>query len=421
MNQGAYMHNFSRLLVIVSLFFSLALAHNTTAEQVSTPSIKQVTSGPSNHFFGYIGHVGNTPWNGDGQYMIVLRTKSQEKMPGPSDVADIMLLDTHNSYAATKIEESRAWNPQQGTMLYWNPDAPETQFFFNDRDPLTNRVFCVLFDISKRKRIKEFRFDDTPIGNGGVAQNGGYYLGLNYGRMDRLRRVTGYGQAFDWTGEIPAPSNDGIFKVNTRTGEKKLLVTFKQLAEHVRPFIPHIDDVHLFINHSLWSRDGKRILFYLRGNWNLKGPRVNEFFTIHADGTNLVRHETFPGGHPEWGEGNTVIGSVENKQVVYNVDTKKIVKELGNKSIFPKPEGDIALSKDGQWFVNGYKSGEENKFIVYNMHDGSHFLTPSIVRGKFKKGDLRLDPSPCWRRDAKALAVPGLAKDGSRQTFVIEF
>ena len=60
-------------------------------------------------------------------------------------------------------------------MMYWNPDAPDTQFFFNDRDPATNRVFCVLFDIEQNRRVREYRFQDTPFGNGGIRQNGGSF------------------------------------------------------------------------------------------------------------------------------------------------------------------------------------------------------------------------------------------------------
>ena len=48
-----------------------------------------------------------------------------------------------------KIDETTAWNPQQGTMFYWNPESPNSQFFFNDRDNNTGKVFCVLFDISQ--------------------------------------------------------------------------------------------------------------------------------------------------------------------------------------------------------------------------------------------------------------------------------
>ena len=51
------------------------------------------------------------------------------------------------NYAETKVEETRGWNPQQGAMIYWNPEQPSRQFFFNDRDPKTGKVFTALYDI----------------------------------------------------------------------------------------------------------------------------------------------------------------------------------------------------------------------------------------------------------------------------------
>ena len=392
-----------------------------TSASLAAPTVRQITFGPANHFFGYIGHVGNTPWNGSDRYMVLLRTTFQKRMPTAADIAEIVILDAAKDYALEEVDETRAWNPQQGTMLYWNPERQETQFFFNDRDPKTQKVFCVLYDLETRQRLKEFRFPDTPIGNSGVAQQGGYYLGLNYGRMDRLRRVTGYANAFDWTRDELAPVDDGVFKVDVESGQKTLLVSFARLAHDLREQVPGVKSAALFINHTLWSRDDQRILFYLRGNWNLRGPRINEFFTVHADGSHLTRHEVFPGGHPEWGQGHTVIGSVEGKQVLYDVDTRKITGHLGTSEIFPDPEGDIALSMDGLWFVNGYKRYSENKYVVYNMQTGLHFSTPGIERGPYLSGNIRLDPSPCWRHDAKAIAVPGIAEDGSRQTFIITF
>jgi hypothetical protein len=382
--------------------------------------VRQVTYGPAHHFFGYIGHVGNTPWNGNGRYMVLLRSSAQDRMPEPGESADIVLIETENNYAMRKVDTTRAWNPQQGTMLYWNPDAPNTQFFFNDRDLETNKVFCVLYDIAEGRRVKEYRFADTPMGNSGVAQRGGFFLGLNYGRMDRLRKVTGYAGAHDWTGDLVSPDNDGIFKVDLQTGQKELIVSFAALADWMRPFRPDIDDIPLFINHTLWSRDNQRILFYLRGYWDNGKPRLNELFTMHADGSHLTRHETFLGGHPEWATHHKVIGTVANKQVIYDVDAKAIVQELGNRNIFPNPGGDIALSPDAGWFVNGFKQKAENNYVIYNMNTGKHTTIGGLNRGTQFQGDVRLDPSPCWRRDGKALAVPAIAEDGTRQTFIIE-
>ena len=117
---------------------------------------------------------------------------------------------------------------------------------FNDRDPASNRVFTVLYDVKARRRIREYRFDDTPFGNSGVAQQGGWFLGLNYGRLARLRPVTGYPEAFDWNPGTPAPENDGIFIVDIESGRKRLLVSYRKLAEAVAPLAPSAGK-HLFV------------------------------------------------------------------------------------------------------------------------------------------------------------------------------
>ena len=141
--------------------------------------IDQVTSGPRHHFFGYIGHVQNIPWNGNGRYIVGLRTAFQDRMPSPADAADVILIDAERNNAVTVIDQTRAWNFQQGTMFYWNPKARDTELFFNDRDPKTNQTFTVLFDIAAKKRIREYRYPDVHFANSGFAQNGGSFLGLN--------------------------------------------------------------------------------------------------------------------------------------------------------------------------------------------------------------------------------------------------
>src|SRR5687767_16036089 len=93
--------------------------------------VRQLTTGPLHHFFGYIGHVQNIPWNKSGRYLVALRTPVRDHLPTGEEPAEIILLDAEKDYAAKAVEKSRAWNPQQGTMLYWNPQQQETQCFFN--------------------------------------------------------------------------------------------------------------------------------------------------------------------------------------------------------------------------------------------------------------------------------------------------
>lgn len=405
----------------------LALVAIASACPAQTLNVTQITSGSKHTFFGYIGHVQTIPWNQSERYILALQSTFQDHLPGKGEPADIVLIDTQNDYAIEVIEQTQGWNPQQGTMFYWNPEQPDTQFFFNDRDARTGKIFTVLYDIGKRKRIHEYHFDSNPVGNSGVAQNGGAFAAINYARMARWRPVTGYKDAFDWTIGDLHPSDDGIFIVDTASGEDRLLVSFEQMATEIHKTEPHIDHLALFINHTLWNREGSKLFFFARAGWrkNREHPRVNAPFVINADGTGLTRLQHFFGGHPEWDYGNRMIGAMNGRQVIYDVDRQLVVGQLGTKEIFPDPEGDVALAPDGDWFVNGHKDKDQAKnfYNFYRRSDGRHIRSEGFNIGQWLSGDLRQDPSPAWNRSGTAILVPGIVDSGSneptRQLFVI--
>jgi len=385
--------------------------------------IEQVTFGEKHHFFGYIGQCQTIPWNASGRYILGMEIDRIDRMPEPTEAATIILIDTQNGNQIIRIDKTHAWNPQQGTMFYWNPLVPETQFFFNDRDVESGKVFTVLYDVEKRKRVREYRYEDTPIGNGGVAADGSAWLGLNYGRLARLRLVTGYPGALDWSKDEPAPENDGMFIVDIKTGKQRLLVSYRQLEELLTEEKPDLKHTGLFINHTLWNRDCNRIYFIVRAGWSGKKSipegekRINVPCSIHADGTGLMTQD-FIGGHPEWAEGSLLIGRQGKNQIVYDVDTKKGVEQWGTPQIFPNPEGDISLSPDGRWFANGYKKGDKNYYTVYRRGDGAFAFSEGIYKGN-SSGNIRIDPAPRWNRTNDAILVPGIAENGTRQMFLI--
>jgi hypothetical protein len=381
-------------------------------------TVEQVTFGEKHHFFGYIGQCQTIPWNASGRYILGMEIDQIERMPAPEEAATIILIDTQNGNKIIPIDKTHAWNPQLGTMFYWNPQAPAAKFFFNDRDVESGKVFTVLYDIEKRKRVREYRYEDTPIGNGGVAADGSAWLGLNYGRLARLRLVTGYPGALDWSKEEPAPENDGMFIIDIKTGEKRLLVSYRQLESKIIELDPDLDHDGMFINHTLWNRDCDRIYFIARAGWNKKGKkRVNVPFSIHADGTGLTPQK-FIGGHPEWAEGPLLIGRQGKNQILYDVDQKKVVEQWGTPAIFPNPEGDISLSPDGNWFANGYKKGDRNYYTVYRRDDGAFAFSEGIYKGN-SSGNIRIDPAPRWNRTNDAILVPGIAKNNTRQIFMV--
>jgi hypothetical protein len=339
-------------------------------------------------------------------------------MPGPQDAAEIVLLDAQKNYAETKLDETRGWNPQQGAMMYWNPEQPSRQFYFNDRDPKSGKVFTALYDIVDRKRVREYRFDTRPVANGGIKQDGGMFAAINYARMARLRPVTGYPGTWDWTGDVLHPQDDGLFVVNAKTGERKLIVTFKQMRDTLAARHPQIDQKPLFLNLTLWNREGDRIFFFVRGDFGAK-DRINVPMTVRPDGSELVEQRIFIGGHPEWDFKSRMLGRVQDKLIVYDTLKQEIVDTIGGPEMFRDPEGDTALSRDARLLVNGATTGATMHYTIVRRADKAFIKTEDFNRKGYEGGDLRIDPAPCWNRAGDRFAFPALANDGTRQMFEV--
>lgn len=383
----------------------------------------QITFGPKNHFFGYIGHGLTIPWNESGRYIVSLRTDFHERMPSVGDVAEVVLIDTRNKNTVTVVDRTRAWNLQQGTMLYWNPGRPETQFFFNDVDPASGVVFTVVYDIEQRRRVREYRFGNESIANGGVAPNGKYFAGINYGKISRSREVIAYPGTFDWSADGPAnPTTDGLFRVDIESGERKLLVSYKQLSDLLldnpkeRARLGDPDKYPIYVHHTFWNRDSDWLTFIVRGKGN---KRPSAGCAVRVDGTGL-RKIPFA-GHPEWLEGTLfVIGAKEpGAYNLYDVAAEKWAGRLGGPEVFLDTHDDNALSPDGKLYAGSHRQKPtECVYTIYRRDDGKYLRSPPIPT-KAGGGLVRVDSAPRWNRTSDALLVPGVAGDGTLQLFVV--
>jgi hypothetical protein len=119
-----------------------------------------------------------------------------------------------------------------------------------------------------------------------------------------------------------------------------------------------------------------------------------------------------------------MIGAHEGNQVFYDVSTQKILQEriLGDRDILPNPEGDVSLSPDGKWFVNGYSSEDRKtiSYVIMRLGDGAYVRSERFDRGPYTKGNLRTDPAPRWNRNSDQILVPGWTDEGTRQLFTLK-
>jgi hypothetical protein len=207
-----------------------------------------------------------------------------------------------------------------------------------------------------------------------------------------------------------------------RAGEKQLLVSFAKIAAELSDEIPNINSRELFINHTLSNRSSNRIFFFIRADFDDRERRTNIPFLVDANGENLVRVRHFIGGHPEWGEGDNMIGAVDGRQIVFDTRQQKIVGTIASPDVIPSPEGDIALSPNGRWLVNGARQGNSNSYVFVHLQEQVVRRSQPLDITGWTSGDLRCDPAPCWNRASDRIVVPAIANDDlkTRQMFLIE-
>ena len=110
------MTRFTIALLLV-VWANAGLGAERMASQNPSVKVEQITHGPKNHFFGYIGHALTIPWDADDRYIVALRTDFYKRMPRRGEAAEIVLIDTQDGYRITPLTHTFAWNLQQGSTL----------------------------------------------------------------------------------------------------------------------------------------------------------------------------------------------------------------------------------------------------------------------------------------------------------------
>ena len=99
--------------------------HLGSAANVVSP----LTRGPAHHFFGY---YDKSPWNASGRYVLAHEASFNDRVPTKDDIVQIGVIDLEAGRVFEALSRSGAWNWQQGAMLQWDPQSPESRFTFND-------------------------------------------------------------------------------------------------------------------------------------------------------------------------------------------------------------------------------------------------------------------------------------------------
>lgn len=176
-----------------------------------------------------------------------------------------------------QLSTTNAWNYQQGAMLSW-VCLDKIIYNFYDESGLQYKS-KILNVADKTERIL-----DVPIYTLLYGKNAA--LTLNFDRLSLLRPEYGYRNRKISPQRFPKASEDGVFFVDLKTGQKKLLVSIEELKYfHYKASLDVPNEKHK-INHIQLAPGGKGFIFHHRW-FDKKNVKYSRLYYAGIDGKGL--------------------------------------------------------------------------------------------------------------------------------------
>lgn len=267
----------------------------------------------------------SSPFSPDNRFLAITQIpalyeqSAMQEGDNNSGVAEVVVIDLVLGYQQT-VGYTSAWGSQVGAHVQWlarGSPMDRAKIVYNDRDSSGARPIGVIHDLETHTRTQMDCpiYHISPDGLFGIAPNMTkiHITQLGYGIMPKYLKEEDESAYLN----RGAPSDDGIYIIDTSTGKCRLLVSLKEISEATD--LPL--DAPTYGFHTKWSDDGEKIMFIVRTLQTAlridgvlgKRFRVQHLITMDKDGSNIKRliswgskpvvnglTRDFDGNHPTW-------------------------------------------------------------------------------------------------------------------------
>ena len=383
---------------------------------------RAITKGPRHHWFGYYDKREFDPTN---TLVLSNEVDFEGRAPTADDRIGVGYVDTSADDQWHSIGQSNAWGWQQGCMLQWIGDNGK-QILWNDRQD--NAFVCRIYSTE----TKTVRTINKPIYT--ISSDGTFGLSADFRRIDNLRPGYGYDGLADPHVAQRAPQDSGIWRVDLKTGQSKLILSLAQVADIPWPDGDKHSQAWHYFNHLLISPNGKRfiVLHRYRPKFDPKtlryeGGFVTRMFTGDVDGNNLFVLD--PSGYTShfiWNGDDAVTMWTKpagQKAGFYDfTDQTDKVTAVGHDKMPTNGHNTFLPAPYQDWILNDtYPDRNTRRQTVFLYHvpsgrrfDLGHFPSPNQYRGEW-----RCDTHPRSSNDGTKVAIDS-PHDGGRQVYLLD-
>lgn len=305
-----------------------------------------------------------------------------------------------------------AWCWQQGSRLRWHPQKKNRVIFndFNENHYVTSYIDT---DILQRGIISESACYD-------ISFDFKYGLSVNFDRLQRLRPGYGYSCMKDITIDQKHPENDGIFKVDLKTGTSELIITLDELASEINHDL--LSD-H-YINHISISPDAKKFIFFHIidqgfGKWKTRLIMCNM-----EDMSRIVLEDKYIVSHYTWKDENTLLVTCygNDRQFYLIIDLNTNEKKLFLNGLLNADGHPSYFNESNTIITDTYPDDTSYQFLMEaksnDFVNGSVMELASLWHSPYYIGEQRCDMHPRISKSNKYVAVDTLCFENKRSCLV---
>lgn len=355
-------------------------------EAIVTP--RQITRDDGYYYF--YGYYDLQPFDISDKYHLCHRVKFMDRLPNKDDVCELGILNTENG-EFEKYSSTKAWNFQQGALLQWF--VPNESIVYNVRG---NNGFAA--EIRDIKNDKYYRY---PMAYANLSEDRTKALCLNMSRIYDFRPGYGYSDFPDPYFDEKAPENDGIYLMDMKTGDTKLIINYRDIIKQF-PEEPY-SSCKLVVNHITFNPSGTRFLFLLRNFREGSALWKTQLITSDLEGNMCLLSDYISNSHYHWKNDNQILIVTSHTGVVRdNLCLRNDI--TGETFMYDLPElhKDIhCLYSPNRRYILGDGYPDEERYRSLWLFDTVLNKATLLIKDYSPKepiGDIRCDLHARWNR-----------------------